>query len=97
MKRYGKKNHGKKTDFDDSLVLTDAGRKRALPAQDVFGTAAASTLVRKRGRPAKPIDTRRKKVTILLPPDMVMKFKQQKTSMTGFIESAIRQKLKTQA
>ena len=56
---------------NDNPEWTAKDFARARPASEVIGKAAAASLVRKGGRPAKPAEERKQQVTMRLSPDVL--------------------------
>src|SRR3990170_5466690 len=56
---------------DDNPEWTSGDFKKARPASDVIGAKAAAVLVRKGGRPPKPMEERKRQVTMRLAPDLL--------------------------
>lgn len=56
---------------DDNPEWTKEDFARARPASEVIGTAAAEALVRKGGRPPKPVEERKQQVTMRFAPDLL--------------------------
>ncbi|PQV50682.1 BrnA antitoxin family protein [Paraburkholderia sp. BL21I4N1] len=63
----------------DNLPLTEAQLKRMRPAREALpalvGKPAAEALLKRRGRPATPIDQHKVRTTIRLDPDLIDAFK----------------------
>ncbi|RAS16048.1 BrnA antitoxin family protein [Paraburkholderia bryophila] len=63
----------------DNPPLTDAQLKRMRPAREALpamvGEAAAEVLLKRPGRPTKPIDQHKVRTTIRLDPDLIDAFK----------------------
>ena len=56
---------------DDNPQWTEADFKKAAPASAVVGPKAAAALVRKGGRPPKPVAQRKRQVTMRFAPDLL--------------------------
>lgn len=58
-------------DFDENPVWTEEMWARARPASEVHGVEFAQAMIRKRGRPALPVEDRKRHVTLRLSPDVI--------------------------
>lgn len=56
---------------DDNPQWTDADFARAEPAGKVLDQAGANALMRGRGRPPKPVEERKRQVTLRMSPDLI--------------------------
>lgn len=56
---------------DGNPEWTDADFAHGKPAIKVLGKAVANALVRGRGRPAKPVEERKRQVTLRMSPDVI--------------------------
>lgn len=56
---------------DDNPEWTEDDFKRARPASEIHGLEGAEWLVRKPGRPIKPVAERKQQVTLRLRPDLL--------------------------
>jgi len=63
---------------------------RAKPASEVLGKEAAALLVRKRGRPAKPVEERKKQLTLRISPDLRTAMRSSGTGWMNRAEKALR-------
>ena len=60
-----------KLPHEDNPEWTRQDFKKARPASEVVGVKAASTLVRKGGRPPKPVEQRKRQITMRFAPDLL--------------------------
>ena len=56
---------------NDNPEWTGEDFKKARPASEVIGAKAAAMLVRKGGRPPKPLEERKRQVTMRFAPDLL--------------------------
>lgn len=86
-KRKGRKSA---TPLVDNPEWTEDDFARARPASEVLGKEAATLLVRKRGRPAKPPEERKKQLTLRLSPDLRTAMRSSGTGWMNRAEKALR-------
>lgn len=79
----------------DNPPLTDAQLKRMRPAREALpamvGEPAAEALLKRRGRPATPIDQHKVRTTIRLDPDVIDAFKETGAGWQSRVNDALRE------
>jgi uncharacterized protein (DUF4415 family) len=82
---------------DDNPEWTEADFAAARPADEVMGPELAALLVRRPGRPPKPVAERKEAVSIRLSPDVLAHFRAQGPGWQTRIDDLLRSHIATPA